>query len=83
MACWTCSVGSKASAERRTTVGENDFDIAAERLGRFFHATTELMQIMARACGHERLSGFCKEDIATWHYEVSRLSGIAYSGALA
>jgi len=38
------------------------------------------MQVMARACGHHRLADINKNDLATWHYEMSRLSGIRYSG---
>ena len=56
-------------------------DIAAERLGRFFASTTELMKVMARACGHDQLSGFCLDDIATWHHDLSRLASVPYSGA--
>ena len=56
-------------------------DVAAERLGRFFEASTELMKVMARACGHRQMSDFCLDDIATWHYELARLASIPYSGA--
>ncbi len=56
-------------------------DVAAERLARFFDATTELMSVMARACGHHHLSEFCLDDIATFDFELSRLGNIPYSGA--
>lgn len=55
-------------------------DEAAERLGRFFGAVTELMQVMARACGHSHLSEFCLDDIATWNYELARLAGVPFAG---
>jgi len=58
-----------------------DVSAAAERLGRFFGATTELMKVMARACGHDDLSKFCLDDIATWHRELATLAGIPFSGA--
>ncbi|MFN3199498.1 MAG: glutamate synthase-related protein [Bradymonadia bacterium] len=54
--------------------------IAALRLSRFFGAVTELMQVMARACGHDSLGAFSMDDIATWHYELSRLARIPYAG---
>lgn len=57
-----------------------DVEQAAQRLQRFFEAATELMQVMARACGHRRLSDLCKEDLATWHHDMARLSGVRYSG---
>ena len=55
--------------------------VAAERLARFFGATTTLMQVMARACGHDHLSQFNLDDIATWHRELAKLGNIPWSGA--
>ncbi len=39
-----------------------------------------LMKILARACGHEHLNEFNREDIATWSKEIAELTGIPYSG---
>lgn len=50
------------------------------QLQNFFNASVELMQVMARACGHESLSQFNKNDLATWHREMAMLSGIEFSG---
>lgn len=55
-------------------------DNAAERLHNFFEASTELMQVMARACGHDDLGKFEKRDLATWHKETAQLSGVEFSG---
>ncbi len=55
-------------------------DVAAQRLYRFFDASVSLMQIMARACGHDKLSGLNKDDLATFHHPMARLSGVSYSG---
>lgn len=55
---------------------------SANQLKNFFEASVELMQVMARACGHHSLSDFNKKDLATWHREVALLSGIKYSGLL-
>jgi len=55
-------------------------DNAAVKLQNFFNASTELMQVMARACGHHSLNDFTKDDLATWHREMAKLSGINYSG---
>ncbi|MGF1759483.1 glutamate synthase-related protein [Photobacterium sagamiensis] len=55
-------------------------DKAAKQLANFFAASTELMQVMARACGHRHLNQFNKDDLATWDHEMARLAGIEYSG---
>jgi hypothetical protein len=39
-----------------------------------------LMTVMARACGHDTLSGFNANDIATWDHEMARLARIHYAG---
>ena len=57
-----------------------DVDAAAKRVARYFDAAVKMMQTMARACGHDHLSKFRKEDIATWHREMADLSGIDYAG---
>ncbi|MDH3689815.1 MAG: glutamate synthase-related protein [Gammaproteobacteria bacterium] len=56
-------------------------DQAAKRLQNFFSAATELMQVMARACGHTQLNQFCVDDLTTWHRDMSHLTGIEYAGA--
>lgn len=53
---------------------------SSKQLFNFFSASVELMQVMARACGHDALSQFDKADLATWHQEMARLSGVQYSG---
>ena len=53
----------------------------ARQLDNLFRASTELMQVMARACGHDDLHQFCMDDLTTWHREMAHLTGIAYGGA--
>ena len=53
---------------------------AAERLQRFFEASVELMQVLARACGHTSLADFRKEDLTTFHREMASLTGVRYGG---
>ncbi len=55
---------------------------SANQLKNFFEASTELMQVMARACGHDALSQFNHNDLATWNREMAHLSGIRYSGLM-
>lgn len=57
-----------------------DVQIGAERLARFFAASTELMQVMARACGHDSLSGFRVTDLSAWKRDIADLSGIRFAG---
>ncbi len=52
------------------------------QLHNFFGASVELMQVMARACGHNDLNKFNNNDLATWHREMALLSGVAYSGLM-
>ena len=52
----------------------------AERLARYFAASVELMQVLARACGHNDLSLLCHEDITTWKKEMAELSGVRFGG---
>jgi hypothetical protein len=40
-------------------------EAAAQRLAPFLDAATELMRVMARACGHRRLKNFGREDLST------------------
>lgn len=48
----------------------------------FFRASTELMQVMVKACGHNDLSQFCMDDLTTWKREMAQLTGISYAGVL-
>jgi hypothetical protein len=38
------------------------------------------MQVMARACAHDRLSAFNRKDICSWRREVAELAGIDWAG---
>tara|TARA_R110001592_G_scaffold67059_1_gene205853 strand:- start:25183 stop:26727 length:1545 start_codon:yes stop_codon:yes gene_type:complete len=53
---------------------------SAHQLKNFFEASVSLMQVMARACGHDSFTQFNKEDLASWHREMALLSGVRYSG---
>ncbi len=59
-----------------------DIESSAKQLQKFLDASTELMKVMARACGHRSLSQFNKDDLATWHREMSFISGVTYSGVM-
>ena len=57
-----------------------DVEKSSRQLHNFFAASVELMNVMARACGHDDLNKFEKTDLATWHKEMAMLSGVSYSG---
>jgi glutamate synthase domain-containing protein 2 len=57
-----------------------DVELGAQKLARYFEASVELMQVMARACGHSSLAEFTADDITTWKRELADLSGIRFAG---
>lgn len=79
-ACHTnnCPVGiatQKESLRQRLIIDES-----ARRLANFIKASVELMQVMARACGHRHLSEFNSNDLTTWKREMAELTGIKFGG---
>jgi glutamate synthase domain-containing protein 2/CDGSH-type Zn-finger protein len=57
-----------------------DVQVGAQKLARYFGASVELMQVLARACGHNSLSDFVHRDITTWKKEMADLSGVRFGG---
>lgn len=57
-----------------------DVQAGAKKLARYFGASVELMQVLARACGHSDLSGFTTADITTWKRDMADLSGVRFAG---
>ena len=55
---------------------------SANQLKNYFEATVELMQVLARACGHTHLNQFKLEDLSTWNRDIAYLTGIHYCGVL-
>jgi glutamate synthase domain-containing protein 2 len=53
---------------------------AAEQLTRYLGAITELMVVLARACGHDSLSHFTPRDLTSWKRDVAELVGVSYAG---
>ena len=41
---------------------------------------SELMQVLARACGHRSLSEFTLDDLTTFDPNMVNLSGVTYGG---
>jgi len=79
-ACHTdaCPVGiatQKPELRRRLKI-----DRGAEQLNSFFRASTELMQVLARACGHDDLGKLSIDDLTTFKRDMAHLAGIRYGG---
>ncbi len=79
-ACHTnnCPVGiatQKESLRQRIVI-----ESSAKQLGRFLEATNELMQVVARACGHNDFKQFNHSDLVTFSHDMHLLTGINYSG---
>lgn len=55
-------------------------DVASQRLANYFSASTDLMKVMARACGHSHLKDFNLNDLSTWHKDLAELVGVEWSG---
>ncbi len=53
---------------------------SAKQLYNFFSASTELMKVMARACGHDHLNQFNQKDITTWKKDMADLTCIRFAG---
>ena len=73
-----CPVGiatQKESLRSRIIIEQS-----AKQLENYLTSTIELMKILARACGHNSLSKFAKRDLTTFKEEMSKLSGVKYSG---
>ncbi len=79
-ACHTnnCPVG--IATQKPHLVSRLLVDKSAQQLANFFDASTELMQVMARACGHDHLSKFNPDDLTTWKRDMADLSGVSFGG---
>ncbi|MEM9378584.1 MAG: glutamate synthase-related protein [Planctomycetota bacterium] len=73
-----CPVG--IATQREELRARLEIAKSAQRLANFFEGATELMKVLARACGHDRLSGFSADNLVSWKREVADLTGVAYAG---
>lgn len=79
-ACSTnnCPVG--IATQKENLRARLKISASAQRLKNFFEATTQLMVVLARACGHSHLNQFHVDDLTTWKREVAELAGIQFAG---
>ena len=79
-ACHTnnCPVGIATQKEHLRA--RLDVQKSAERLQNFFTSSVELMQVMARACGHDDFRKFAIDDLVTLNRDMAYLTGVEYAG---
>jgi methylamine---glutamate N-methyltransferase subunit C len=74
--CHTNQCPSGVATQDPALRGRLDVDEGARRLARFLESAVALMQVMARACGHDHLSGFNRNDLTAWKREMRELTGL-------
>jgi glutamate synthase domain-containing protein 2 len=79
-ACHTnnCPVG--IATQKEHLVARLIAEKSAEQLTRFFQTSVSLMQILARACGHDDFAKFSADDLVTWKRDMAELSGVNFGG---
>lgn len=55
---------------------------SAMQLKRYLHSSVELMQVLARACGHAHLAEFSPKDLTTYKKHMSELTGVRFAGVV-
>ena len=78
--CHTNNCPSGIATQNPQLSRQIDIEAAAQRLNRFLTASTSLMKMMARACGHDHLNQFNQNDITTWQKQMNELTGISFAG---
>ena len=73
-------VGQNTTEEPTVELMKSDGGRIPPVITRFFLASTELMQVMARACGHDHLNQFNIGDLTSWKKEMAELAGIPFAG---
>ena len=79
-ACHTnnCPVG--IATQRDHLRARFEIEKSARQLANYLGASVELMQVLARACGHRHLRDFPVHDLSTWNADIAKLTGIQYAG---
>ena len=79
-ACSTnnCTVG--IATQKEDLRARLKVQASAKRLQNFFEASTQLMVVLARACGHDHLNKFNITDLTSWKKEIADLTGVKYVG---
>lgn len=78
--CHTNNCPAGVATQKPELRARLNVDDGASRLARFLDSSTELMRVMARACGHDHLNMFNADDITTWKKEMAELTGVQFAG---
>ena len=73
--CNTNNCPAGIATQKKELRQKLDVEKSSKQLHNFFDASVELMQVMARACGHNYLSKFNNNEMAL-------LSGVSFSGTM-
>lgn len=73
-----CPVGVATQKEdlRQRLIIQN----SAKQLSNFLLGTTDLMKVVARACGYNNFNQFNRNDLSTFNRDIHFLTGINYAG---
>ncbi|HEY7905792.1 MAG TPA: glutamate synthase-related protein [Wenzhouxiangella sp.] len=80
--CHTNNCPAGIATQREELRARLNVQQSAQQLAQFLNTSTHLMQVMARACGHQQLSAFGLNDLSTWHDSVAKLTGVRFAGPL-
>jgi glutamate synthase domain-containing protein 2/CDGSH-type Zn-finger protein len=79
-ACHTNNCPAGIATQKEHLRKRIDVEEAARRLERFLLASVQLMSVLCRACGHDRLAELSPSDLTTWKRDVAYLTGVPYAG---
>ena len=77
--CATLPCAPRASPPRARNYARSPRSTTS-RLTRFLQASTKLMQVVARTCGHDDLDQFSIVDLSTRKHEMAEFSGFRFAG---
>lgn len=80
--CNTNNCPAWIATQRKDLRQKLNIEKSAKQLQNFFESSNHLISIMARACGHDNINKFNRNDITTWKKDMSDLSGVQYWGVL-
>ena len=81
-ACHTnnCPVG--IATQKENLRSRLKIESSAKQLNNFLSATTDLMKVVARACGYDDFNKFNSGDLTTFNRDLHYLTGISYAGLI-
>lgn len=74
--CHTNNCPSGVATQKPEMRKRLDVDAGAQRLARILTSATALMHVLSRACGHDHLRAFNRNDLSAWQSEISELTGL-------